>query len=122
MPAARRDRPLTRLLATMAGLIAWAAQFTVIYGATALACARGHADTRILGLEVVPLTVLVATAAALAVTAFVLAAGLRERRRMGPGAHPTDCFLTDATILISALSLVVIAWHGLPALLVPPCW
>jgi hypothetical protein len=112
---------MARLFAVTAGLIAWAVQFTVIYGVTAVACARGYAGVTLLGLGVVPLTIVATTVLAFAATGVVLAWGLRERRRADADTHPTDRFLTSATLLVSGLSLVTIAWHGLPALLVPVC-
>jgi hypothetical protein len=122
VPAAPHDRPMTQLIAMMAGLIAWAVQFTVIYGVTSVACARGYADLAVLGVGLVPFAILVTTAAALAATGWVFAAALARHRRMTDSAHPTDRFLAYSTLLISGLSLVTIAWHGLPALIVPPCW
>jgi hypothetical protein len=110
-----------RLFATMIGLYAWAAQFTVVYGVTAVACARGFARAALLGLGVVPLTVVATTLVALAATGIVLARSLGERRRSSGGAPATDRFLNYSTILISGLSLVAIAWTGLPAFLVPAC-
>ena len=115
-------RPLARLFAMLAGLIAWAVQFTLIYGATALACARGYADRAVLGLGLVPATILVVTAVTAAVTAWVFIDSLREHRRTSDETHPTDRFLTYSTLLISGLSFVTILWHGLPAFIVPPCW
>ena len=40
---------------------------------------------------------------------------------MGEDPHPTDRFLNDMTAVGSVLSLVSIAWQGLPALIVPAC-
>ena len=116
-----RHRPMTRLFAAMAGLVAWAVQFTVIYGVTAVVCGRGYETVSLLGIGIVPLTIVVATLLALAATGLVFAQALKQQRGMDDRAHPTDRFLTSATVLISGLSLVTIAWHGLPALLVPAC-
>jgi len=115
------DRPVTRLLAMMSGLIIWTAQFTAIYGITAIACARGHGQATYFGIGIVPLAIAVATLLAFAACGLVLVWSLRARRRGHTDPHPTDRFLQDATILISGLSLVAIAWQGLPALLVPSC-
>ena len=112
-------RPLTRLFLAMSGLIAWAAQFTLIYGVAAVACARGYGGAS--GPGLVRLAIVAATLLALGATGLVLARALRERRRMGDDTHPTDRFLADTTLLVSGLSLVAILWQGFPALIVPAC-
>ena len=109
------------LAGAAAGMIAWAAQFTLIYGATAIACARGYGEARLLGIRLIPLMIVGVTLAALAVTGFVLARALTARRAIEP-ADATGRFLNMATILISGLALVSILWQGRPALIVPPCW
>lgn len=116
------ERSPTRLAFMAAGMIAWAAQFTVIYAVTAVACARGYADLRLLGFGMVPATIVVTTLAALAVTGVVLAGALASQPRMSAQtANPIDRFLNYATILISGVSLVAIAWTGLPSLILPAC-
>ena len=106
----------------MGGLIAWAVQFTVIYGVTSTLCGRGWADATFFGFGVVPLTILAATLILLAITGLMLAWSLRERRRLaGPAAPAPDSFMSQAAVLINGLSLVVILWHGLPALILPAC-
>lgn len=116
-----QHRPMRRLFAAAAGLVAWAAQFTIIYGVTAVVCGRGYGHVSFLGVGLVPLTIVVATVLALAATGLVLARAFKEQRGMDDRTHPTDRFLVSATVLISGLSLVTIAWQGLPALLVPAC-
>ena len=110
-----------RLFAAVAGLVAWAVQFTVIYGATAVLCARGYGDASLLGIRIVPLTVAVATALALAATGLVFAHARADKRRTAPQTDPMDRFLTSTTLPVSGFSLVAIAWQVLPALLVPSC-
>ena len=107
---------MTRFFAPAVGLMAWAVQFTVIYGFSAVACARGYARLAAFGIGVVPLVILTTTAGALALTAWSLLVGLRRQQRISDS-QATDRFLAKATILISGFSLIVIAWHGLPALL-----
>jgi hypothetical protein len=114
-------RSTLRLLTAISGMIAWGAQFTVIYGVTSLVCARGYSDASWFGMSAVRLTIGAATLIAAAATGFVLARALQERRRMDAAADPTDRFLNYTTRVVSGLSLVVIAWHGLPALIVPVC-
>jgi hypothetical protein len=69
----------------------------------------------------VPLTIVVTTLVALAATAVVLFWALKARRRLEESANSTDRFLLDSTVVVSGLSLVIVAWHGLPAFLVPVC-
>jgi hypothetical protein len=120
--AAEVARTALKLFLPVSGLFAWAAQFTLIYGFTAVACARGFADADALGVSVVPLTIILVSAVAFAATGVVLLRAIGERRRMSGNALPSERFLNYTTILVGGLSLVTIAWHGLPALIVPACW
>lgn len=116
------ERSPARLVFMAAGMIAWAGQFTIIYAVTAVACARGYADLKLLGFGLVPATIAVTTLAALAVTSVVLAGELTSRPRMAAEtAHPNDRFLNYMTASISGLSLVAISWTGLPPLILPAC-
>jgi hypothetical protein len=102
----------------LAGLLIWAAHFGVIYGFNGLACARRFAGVVVLGIGIVPLVVTAATLLGLAVTGGVLVAALRHDPSR---ASVSDAFLRQTTVAVAALSLVAIAWNGLPALIVPPC-
>ena len=53
-----------RLLLASAGLLVWGAHFLFVYVFTALACARAFADLRLIGIGIVPMAILAATAAA----------------------------------------------------------
>ncbi len=112
---------MARLIAMTAGLVAWSIQFTVIYAVTAVACERGYARASLAGFGVVPLTIAVATLLALGVTALVFLLALRERRRLAVDGDANAQFMNASTLLIAGLSLVAIAWQGLPGLLVPAC-
>lgn len=115
-------RRTAQVLLTLGGLIAWAVQFTIIYGATSTLCGRGWADETVLGLGVVQLTIFTATLATLAAAAILLIVSLREDRRLRDRpASPTDVFFSQAGVLINGLSLVVILWHGVPAFILPAC-
>jgi hypothetical protein len=106
----------------LGGLIAWAVQFTVIYGATSTLCGRGWADTMLLGVGVVQVTILAATLATFAATAILLIISLRAyRQQVSPPASATDSFMIQAAVLINGLSLIIILWHGLPAFILPAC-
>lgn len=111
-----------QVLIMLSGLLAWAVQFTVIYGVTSTLCARGWADVTVLGMGVVQLTIMVTTAAALVFTAVVLIWSLREYRRLEePSAPAATSFMIQTSILINGLSVVVILWHGVPAFILPTC-
>ncbi len=111
-----------QILLMLAGLIAWAVQFTAIYGVTSTLCGRGWADANLLGLEVVPMTILSATLVTLAATAVALIWSFRNYRlaKHQPVAAVDD-FVSHAAVLINGLSIVVILWHGIPAFILPAC-
>jgi hypothetical protein len=115
-------RRTAQVCLTLGGMIAWAVQFTVIYGATSTLCGRGWADATPLGIGIVQMTILAATLATLAAAAILLIVSLRqERQRRDQPASATDTFLVEAGVLINGLSLVVILWHGVPAFILPSC-
>jgi hypothetical protein len=115
-------RRTLQVLVMLGGLIAWALQFTLIYGVTSTLCGRGWADKTLFGGGVVPATILLSTLAAFAIAAAMLLLSLKEYRSLQHGtASAVDTFMNQAAILISGLSLVVIIWHGVPALILPAC-
>jgi divalent metal cation (Fe/Co/Zn/Cd) transporter len=105
----------------LAGLLAWAVQFTVIYGATSTLCGREWADTTVLGVGLVQAVVLVTTCAALIATALALAWSFRTFRRPNEQAPPADLFMSQVGALTGGLSLIAILWQGLPAFILPAC-
>jgi hypothetical protein len=113
--------PTVRMMAMTGGLWIWAAQFTFIYGFTALACARGFADGGIVGFNIVRFAIVVVTLAALALTAAILVQALVGSRTIGPDDGPSERFIKSSAVWIAGLSLLAIAWSGLPALIVPIC-
>jgi hypothetical protein len=117
--AARR---LAQIVVMLGGLLAWAVQFTVIYGATSVSCALESADQTLLGFRLIPAVIALATLAALIGTAGNLALAVAQYRRLSTEpSSETDMFLSYSAILISSFSLVAIAWHGLPAFILPSC-
>ena len=111
-----------RMFLMLAGLIIWGAHFTVIYGFNALACARGFARLSVLGIGLVPATVVALTAVALAAAAAILYIVWRAGPdRLLPERPADGGFLRYMTVAVGLLSIVAIVWSGLPALLVPPC-
>jgi hypothetical protein len=110
-----------QVLLMLAGLLAWAAQFTFIYGTTSTLCGRGWAGATILGIGSVQALVLIATLTALIITASALAWSLRAFGEMQDHAVAADRFMSHAGALINGFSLLVILWQGLPAFILPAC-
>jgi hypothetical protein len=111
-----------QVMAMLGGMIAWALQFTVIYGVTSTLCGRGWADATLFGFGIVQGVIVATTLLALASTALILMMLLRTYQRAGeePVSVATG-FMVQAGILINGLSLVVIAWQGAPAFILPAC-
>jgi hypothetical protein len=105
----------------LAGLIAWAFQFTLIYGATSTLCSREWASGAILGIGSVQAIILTTTIAAFIATAIALAWSLRVHGRMRGEADTANGFMGHTGALINGLSLLVILWQGAPALILPAC-
>ena len=105
------------LFSMLAGAVIWAVHFTIIYGFTSVACARGL-DTR-----VVPLTVVVATFVAALAAAVVM---VRSLRPVAPGAPagnkaPAVHFIRWITAAVAGLALVVILLEAVTVAFVPAC-
>lgn len=86
------------------GIAVWATHFTVIYGLTALACARGYPSA-------IPWVVATATAAAAMLAIGIFAQGYRNQAR----------FIDWVTAGIALLALVAIVYEAGAALLSPLC-
>jgi hypothetical protein len=84
------------------GIGVWALHFTLIYGFTALACARGFGAA---APWVVGVATVIAAAAAVAIIVTHLAAE----------------FTSWMTAAVAGFALLAIVWEGLPALMVPIC-
>ena len=106
--------PRTALFIT-AGLLIWAADFLFIYVFAALACARGYADTAVLGIGVVPFASAVSSIVALGASGAVALAANRYRQ---PGAGNHDKFRGGLAYVIAVLALIAVAMTGVPGVLV----
>jgi hypothetical protein len=111
---------MARLFWMTSGFVFWAAQFTVIYGITGVACARGWWRISLFGLDIVRASIAAATLLALAVTAIVFWRAFSARGR-GADDEPSERFVESVTLWVCVLSLVAIAYNGLPALILPAC-
>jgi hypothetical protein len=117
----RLDRPTLRAsVDLLGGLTAWGAQFTLVYGAVAVACGRGLGASRVLGVPGDLAAVLLATVLALGVT---LALMLREALRLLEARHewPSARFADATALALNALALVAILFTAAPALVLPGC-
>lgn len=94
---------VTTALRLLAGAIVWALHFALIYGFTALACARGSPDA-------VPWVIAFAT---LTAGAACLALIVRQR--------PWRSFEAGLASGITTIALLAIAWEALPIFMVPVC-
>ena len=95
---------MRRALWMAAGVILWALHFTVIYGFTGVACARGFG-------EAAPWVVGVATVFAAVLAGLVV---LRGARRGGE-------FESWLSAGLAAFALLAILWEGVSAAMVAPC-
>jgi hypothetical protein len=113
MNPARRTFTATTFMLWSA-LLAWAAYFLILYVGIALACARGFADVRLLGVRFVPGLTVGAFLIALAITVALVAAAWR-RQHGAPS--PTQRFVGFLASVLGLLALAAIAWTTLPPIL-----
>ena len=93
-----------RALWISSGVLIWAAHFGVLYGFTALACARGLGGA-------VPWVAGGATLAALLGLAWVLRVHRRDRGE----------FVSWMTLSVAGLALVAVLYETVPFFIVPTC-
>ena len=86
------------------GVIVWAVHFAVIYGITAIACARDFP-------RAVPWTVAIATFAAVLAITLIVAHGYRQR----------GDFTGWMSAGVAAAALIAIVFEGFAGLAVPAC-
>ena len=112
-----------KMLFMIGGLIVWAAHFTVVYGFTAVACAKDLAGTTFLGIELVPFVIGVATVLAWITAGLVLGIAFSSPTppRSLRYAGSTEEFLQYTGAFIAGLSLFAITLTALPALVLEPC-
>src|SRR5687768_13492510 len=112
-----------KMLFMVGGLLVWAVHFAVIYGFTAVACAKGFAMTNVLGFGIIPFVIGAGTLLALVTTGAVLIGAISGPipPRSPRFDEATEQFLRYTAAVIAVLSLVAIAWNALPVLVVGPC-
>ena len=114
-----RSHPMTQFFWMTSGLVFWAAQFTIIYGMTAVACARGWWRISLFGLDIVRAGIAAATLLAFAATALVLWQALARSRAARN--ESSELFVATVTLWVCGLALVAIVYNGLPPLILPAC-
>lgn len=104
------------------GLLIWGTQFLSAYVIAALACARRFAHVQVFGINVVALTVLVISVAAIVATLMVMRYALRRGRMAADrGDHdPNDAFIRFVTMAVAGFALLAIILVALPPLLSGP--
>jgi hypothetical protein len=121
-PARTPFRPIFEILLNALGLAIWAAHFGTIYAANALACERGLAGTRLLGLPFVPVVISALTLLALAALAWVMRSALAGLDPpLDEGGETEPRFTRWFAFSTAALSVLAVLFQGIPALVVPPC-
>lgn len=95
---------VTTALRLSAGVIVWSLHFAVIYGFTALACARGMAAP-------VPWIIGVATLAGGGACVAIMVAALGRREQ----------FESWVAAGVAGFALLAILWESIPVLTVAPC-
>ena len=106
------------LVRMSAPLVIWALHFLVIYGLTAIACARGFAATRVLGLDAVSWGIALATFVAAGAMLFTIGVAVRQLRPQSDG---TAAFVNWMSAAAGGLALVGVLWEAVPVLVVPVC-
>jgi hypothetical protein len=108
-----RARPFTATTLRMfAGVLIWAAHFTAIYSFNGIACARGFAESELLGVGATTWAIGTATAIAIAAILIVLVPAARRAR---------GSFEEWMAAGVAALALVAIVFETIPVFMVPPC-
>jgi hypothetical protein len=122
MSAGAEPRPAFEMLRNAAGLALWAVHFGVIYAINALACERGLAGTRLLGLPWAPALIGLATLAALLPLGLVLwSAVSRLGQPLTEGGEAEPRFTRWFAAATAGYAILAVLFQAAPALLVPPC-
>jgi hypothetical protein len=122
------------LFSLIAGPLVWSAHFLSIYVFTAIACAHGFFDDRILGVRAVPLFGGAITLVAVALILDALVLSWRRWRGHPWEGEPEPLppqdrneiasrrrFMAHAGLLLSGLALIATIWQALPILFFASC-
>lgn len=123
----RRPRCPDRLLDLAAPMAVWALHLVVVYSLVGLGCEHGWHLRRVVGLPLLTGSLLLATAAALGLVAWL---GWRAWRcwrilpRTGDPADPVQRrqrFIGIATAALALLAFVAVTFTATPIFMLPPC-
>jgi hypothetical protein len=101
------------------GLLAWMADFVLVYVFAAVACARGFADASVFGLPVVMLVTILASLTAGTITILIVRRGYRMRQAVDVDEHTR--FIGFVTLAGGSLALVALVLLVMPALVMSAC-
>ena len=114
------QRPFTSTIFLLAGgLLVWLADFAFVYVFAAVACARGFADSSIVGLPLVPAVATLASLGAGLVTVWLLRRGYRLHHDTALDEH--DSFIGFVALATCVIALVALLMLILPPLLIRAC-
>lgn len=100
-------------------LLVWLANFVIVYVFAALACARGFAAIRLIGVPIVPAVTTVSLLAAAAATIVLLRKGAIKARDAAQSEHSR--FIGFVALMTSVLAIIALALLALPPLVVNAC-
>jgi hypothetical protein len=103
----------------LGGLLVWMADFVVVYVFAAVACARGFADARWVGVPVVTLMTLIASLVAGAATVVIVRRGYRLQRDVATD-EPSR-FIGFVALASGGIALIALVLLVLPALVISAC-
>jgi hypothetical protein len=98
------------------GLLLWIANFTFVYAFAAVACARGFATQRVLGIGIVLFVTMLMSIIAAVATVWLLVRALRSTTT-----EEHAQFLRFVACATCILALIALAWLALPVLTVAAC-
>jgi hypothetical protein len=101
------------------GLLAWMADFVLVYVFAALACARGFADATLVGLPIVPLVTVLASLTAGTITILIGRRGYRMRHAAEVDEHTR--FIGFVALAGGSLALVALLLLVMPVLVTSAC-
>lgn len=117
----RGERFFPRFGLMIAGLLVWAAHFTVAYGFAALVCAGRVGERGADGRALVTAVVVGATVVALAAIALAALVAVGRWRRRDDRDRPADGFTATMTWLVGAAGAVSVMLTAMSAVLTPIC-
>lgn len=101
------------------GLLVWMADFVVVYGFAAVACARGFAEVSWFGVPIITLVTLLASLVAAAATALIVGRGYRLQKDVA--IDEQSRFIGFVALASGGMALFALVLLVLPVLVVSAC-